>query len=214
MLGLGNTTTGTEVELDTTGQNNSRAIHIFGGNLFYSTQKGTDGIHYYSGLPTSDSPADHLLIATGNTDSLNDFDISPGAIQSAGSYVYLVDSRVSSGNGGGGVQRWNWNGSAYQLAYTFTMPGSDQGMEGLAVDFSTNTIFATTPTHVYEVTDTGVAPPGLAETMTSIDTITDTVHYAFRGIALAPTAVPEPGSIVLLVTGLLGLLCYAWRRRK
>jgi hypothetical protein len=26
--------------------------------------------------------------------------------------------------------------------------------------------------------------------------------------------VPEPGTLILLVTGLLGLLCYAWRQRK
>jgi hypothetical protein len=26
--------------------------------------------------------------------------------------------------------------------------------------------------------------------------------------------IPEPGSIVLLVTGLIGLVCYAWRRQK
>jgi hypothetical protein len=27
-------------------------------------------------------------------------------------------------------------------------------------------------------------------------------------------AVPEPGTIVLLITGMLGLVCYAWRKRK
>ena len=26
--------------------------------------------------------------------------------------------------------------------------------------------------------------------------------------------VPEPGTLVLLATGLIGLLCYAWRKRK
>ena len=26
--------------------------------------------------------------------------------------------------------------------------------------------------------------------------------------------VPEPGTIVLLITGLIGLLAYAWRKRK
>jgi len=28
------------------------------------------------------------------------------------------------------------------------------------------------------------------------------------------TVVPEPSTLVLLAAGLLGLLCYAWRRRR
>ncbi|MCD4726183.1 MAG: PEP-CTERM sorting domain-containing protein [Pirellulales bacterium] len=26
--------------------------------------------------------------------------------------------------------------------------------------------------------------------------------------------IPEPGTLALLATGLIGLLCYAWRKRK
>ncbi|MBU4273117.1 MAG: PEP-CTERM sorting domain-containing protein [Planctomycetes bacterium] len=28
------------------------------------------------------------------------------------------------------------------------------------------------------------------------------------------TVIPEPSTLALLATGLIGLLCYAWRKRK
>lgn len=36
----------------------------------------------------------------------------------------------------------------------------------------------------------------------------------FNGGFRVVSSVPEPGSVVLLTTGLIGLLCYAWRTRK
>ena len=36
----------------------------------------------------------------------------------------------------------------------------------------------------------------------------------WESMNMAYSVVPEPGTLVLLATGLIGLLCYAWRKRK
>jgi hypothetical protein len=36
----------------------------------------------------------------------------------------------------------------------------------------------------------------------------------YDNVRLNSEAVPEPGTLVLLATGLIGLVCYAWRKRK
>ncbi|NLF09587.1 MAG: PEP-CTERM sorting domain-containing protein [Pirellulaceae bacterium] len=38
----------------------------------------------------------------------------------------------------------------------------------------------------------------------------ESMHLSF----VLTTEIPEPGTLVLLAGGLLGLLCYAWRRQK
>jgi hypothetical protein len=38
--------------------------------------------------------------------------------------------------------------------------------------------------------------------------------YGISNSTYVGTYVPEPSSLVLLAAGLLGLLCYAWRKRK
>jgi hypothetical protein len=37
---------------------------------------------------------------------------------------------------------------------------------------------------------------------------------AFDNISVTAVTTPEPGTIVLLATGLIGILCYAWRKQK
>lgn len=39
-------------------------------------------------------------------------------------------------------------------------------------------------------------------------------HVGFDNVTLDAAAVPEPSLLTLFASGLLGLLAYAWRKRK
>jgi hypothetical protein len=56
----------------------------------------------------------------------------------------------------------------------------------------------------------------LSQVMYLDSTLTDStgVNHAGYVDSASLTLVPEPGTIALLLSGLVGLLCYAWRKRK
>ena len=67
----------------------------------------------------------------------------------------------------------------------YDLPASN--LTGLAVDFSTDTLYSVNPTDLYKLVDTGSS-----STWSSLVHLTDTAHYAFRGLSFAPTgAVPS-----------------------
>jgi hypothetical protein len=49
---------------------------------------------------------------------------------------------------------------------------------------------------------------------TYVESTDSTAGVGFHGIQIVDTTVPEPSAIVLFVTGLIGLLAYAWRKQK
>jgi hypothetical protein len=42
----------------------------------------------------------------------------------------------------------------------------------------------------------------------------DAPSLLVTGLSITPVATPEPGAVCMLVSALIGLACYAWRRRK
>jgi hypothetical protein len=74
------------------------------------------------------------------------------------------------------------------------------------------------PTGNFSIGDTrgGVWPDGIEPYNGLIDEVRMFTFAPghFNVSDLAYTATPEPGPMMLLVTGVLGLLCYAWRRRR
>jgi len=195
---LGNTAPSASIQSTIT---TVRAMDIVNGNIYFASSGSTapgPGIYAQSGLPTS-SQAPVQLIPSGTGGSPNEF-----VFNSAQTVAYVADDRAISS--GGGIQRWDFDGSAWNLSYTLgTGTGSTVGARGLAVDFSgaSPVIYATTgegastQNRLISLTDTGASS-------TATVLATSATKEIFRGLEFVP--VPEPTSAVLLLLGLAALV--------
>src|SRR5208283_3671666 len=108
---------------------NTIAVRILGGNLYFSTQKGVNGIYTFQGdgLPETGALT-NLVIATGSSSQPAGFDLSPDL-----TVAYVADQRTSSA---GGIQKWTNGLGGWGLAYTLSTGASKAGAYGVIVDFS------------------------------------------------------------------------------
>ena len=181
-----------------------RNVEVIGGSLLFSgaPTTGTRGIFGYAGTPTTAQGATlpPVLIDTGLTSSPYDF-----VINSALGIAYVSDDLAT---GAGGVQRYDWNGSAWTLAYTLST-GASSGARGLAVDFS-----GSTPAIYVTTTETSANRLGFFSDTGSGSLFnllaTAPANEQFRGIEFTPASIPEPGTAALLGLGILAF----WSRSR
>jgi len=160
---------------------NTIQVQDIGGNLYFSTQKITNGIWKISGTPTVPASACVLLNA-GSKSSPYAF-----AFNTNLTTAYLADDTLK---GVGGIQRWDFNGSTWAMTYAFTSL-TNVGARGVAVDFrgAQPVIYATTAENsanrLVSIIDNGANSP--ATTLAAAG-----VNQIFRGVTFAPDAVTNP----------------------
>ena len=157
---------------------NSIVIQDIGGNLYFSTQKITNGIWKIPGTSRVFVTNAAVFLSAGSKASTYGF-----ALNSNATTAYLADDTLK---GIGGIQRWDFNGTSWTMAYAFNSL-TNVGARGVVVDFSgaQPIIYATTAENsnnrLVTITDTGAA--SAATTLATAG-----VNQIFRGVAFAPDA--------------------------
>jgi len=186
-----------------------RAIQIVNGalpvtgfssvnNLVFSDAAGPSGAGLYAASGTQEPTAGNitfsLLLATDGIGP-GDFAFSPD-----NQTVYVADSGTftsTSDQTGGGIQRWDSNGSGYNYSYTLQpLPTATDGAQGLTVDFSANATWGSgvTGARIYATTY-GAASNSLVQIVDTGASSTPTVlataspNQALRGVRFGPAAI-------------------------
>ena len=160
---------------------NSVVIQDLGGNLYLTTSKTTPGIWKIPGTPVVPATAS-LFVGSGTGSSPYAFAFNP-----AFTTVYIADDTLA---GKGGVQRWDFNGSAWSMSYAFAGL-TNVGARGVTVDFSgaSPIVYATTgeasANRLVSIIDTGAGSP-----VTTLATAG--VNQMLRGVAPAPNKGARP----------------------
>jgi hypothetical protein len=205
----------------------TRVVQIINGNIVYTDVNSSPiGLFAVAGLATGTSTS-NLFISEPTGSSPNDFAISPD--QPAGT-IYIADDNSIAG--GGGIQRYDFDGSAYNYSYTLgTGNFSTAGARCLTADFSANgawgsgvtgaIIYATTAeangNRLISIVDNG---PGSPVTVLS----TAKNNQLYRGVRFGPAPAqvsivsnPQPqsnyigGSVVFSVVAGAGPFTYQWQ---
>jgi hypothetical protein len=195
-------TTGTSIGASQT-FSSQNGVGIANGQLYISAgATGIDGLASVgTGLPTTSNTTETLL--TGFPTTGSPFPAPRQFVFQNASTVYVADSRTTATNNQGGLQKWTFDGSSWNLQYTVNI-GPSEGLIGLVGDFSganpvlygiTAETAVTVPSKLVKIVDNG---PGPASTVTPLATVGTNMY--FRGLAFSPTPVGTGADTVAVGT--------------
>lgn len=209
ILALNSGVSGTAGTVISTTSANNRTAYVANGQLYLSTSSGTTLriATVGTGLPTTTGQvatevAGIPVSSTAGTAVNGPTSFFVTSLGTTGDTIYVAD------NGNGAIEKFSFSAGTFTLAGTAALAGIT-GITGRTVA-GTEQIFATTAAGLFLLSDASGAGGTLTGTPTSIATAG--TNEAFRGVALAPVAVPEPSTVALLGLGGVGAL--AWRRRR
>jgi len=159
---------------------NTRYLRTRGGNAYFTTRFGTEGLYTFvgGGLPVTNAGT-RIVLATGANSQPAGFDLNSGL-----TLAYVADQRPTAG----GIQKWTNLAGVWGLAYTLGT-GAASNAFGVTVDFSgaAPIVYATTTEagldRLIRIVDTG---SNAAATILA----TAVVNQTFRGLDFAPDLRP------------------------
>jgi hypothetical protein len=223
----------------------TRFVTAYNGNLYYSLDKSgaPTGIFEFTGLPTSAANATQITAASGVSGSVA-VNFSPeGFFFANATTLYVADTGVPKvgGTGDGGIQKWVYNGSSWNLQYTFANPSyfvspttassassGETGFEAITGKVSGNSVqlFAVSytagddnPNGLFAITDPLNATSTSGQNFTEIETASGNGSIVFKGVTLAlntatPTDTPTMPQWALIILAALLLALAATRLPK
>ena len=181
---------------------NLRSMALFNGSIYgVSAVPANPGVMRIAGLPTAPATLEWLIdmTATGAGFS-SDCEVSPN-----GNLIYVADSRAGAG---GGVQRWEFDGSNWNLVYTLS-DGLGAGAFYVTADFSgaNPVVYAVTTeaenNQIVRISDTGAGATGTVAGSAG-------VNQTFRGLRMGPLATTNTTRPTLSETAGTGAVVLNW----
>ena len=201
---------------------NTRALSTVNNTLVTgsgSSSLGTHGVWQLGSsgtLPTSGTPSKTLL-TSGTAEDGTDFIFANESGDSLSSSLYQglynVLYSVGGPSGGATINKYEYNGSAFVLLNSETpVVGATDVLVGVTDIVSGNNVdlYYTDNSGLYEIADSNNANSPLPNSGALLNGDSAPTGEAFFGVALAPTAVPEPATVGLMAIAASGLL----RRRR